>query len=487
MVHSFYAGMGGFVFDLSKSNAEKGSRFIQNHKRLHVTPRGIQLLAKCGMLPHITASDITDKSKTDGSGKVICCIQVSWMVIQAITRAAAGLPVTPLETNTIGHVVCALINYLLWWHKPRWIKEPTVLRGEWTEAMCAFMYMSSQVSAENRIDRDLLRDFGAKAEMSSVLYLPGENDDAYEKCNLHSHGPPSAATKTHRQSSMSQSLATIVPELPNSDSSSIETPKPRMPQMVARDKSPAIASQPPTAIAAVVQQITTSIRQRRWHLACEAIQQYPALRERLEPKELDEDDLRYRDALRLYPEMPERIRQQFQRHCGAAASRTETATAWQCEGLVCRSEELVVERPRNWPGDDLVRDMQGHLMGLVLWNASTLYGAIHLAGWNEIFPTAIESWFWKMSAVYIIFSGLLWSSLNLLGHVSGRMWWYWYEILAGGVRRRSHVVIYMLCFIGGTLYVIARTYLVVEAFVSVRALPASAYQSPSWVLTVPHL
>ncbi|KAJ2965637.1 hypothetical protein NQ176_g10522 [Zarea fungicola] len=183
MVHSFYAGMGGFVFDLSESNAEKGSRFIQNHKRLHVTPRGIQMLAKCGMLPHIAASDITDKSKTDGSGKVICCIQVSWMVIQAITRAAAGLPVTPLETNTIGHVVCALINYLLWWHKPRWIKEPTVLRGQWVEAVCAFMYMSSQVSAENRTDRDLLRDFGTKAEMSSVLYLPGDNDDAYEKCN----------------------------------------------------------------------------------------------------------------------------------------------------------------------------------------------------------------------------------------------------------------------------------------------------------------
>ncbi|KAF1738201.1 hypothetical protein CRV24_000123 [Beauveria bassiana] len=187
MIHSFYTGMGGFVFDLTPSNEEKGSPFITTHKRLHVTPRGIQLLAKCGLLPCITAGDITDKSKTDWSGKVFCCLQVSWMVIQAIARAATGLPVTPLETNTIGHVVCALINFTLWWNKPRWVKEPTILRGGWTEPLCAFMYMSSQVSAEKRINRDLLRDFGVKAEMTSVLYFPGDGDgdDSHKKCHIH--------------------------------------------------------------------------------------------------------------------------------------------------------------------------------------------------------------------------------------------------------------------------------------------------------------
>jgi hypothetical protein len=37
------------------------------------------------------------------------------------------------------------------------------------------------------------------------------------------------------------------------------------------------------------------------------------------------------------------------------------------------------------------------------------------------------------------------------------------------------------------LYVVARIYLVVEAFISLRALPAAAYVSPAWILTVPHL
>jgi hypothetical protein len=92
-----------------------------------------------------------------------------------------------------------------------------------------------------------------------------------------------------------------------------------------------------------------------------------------------------------------------------------------------------------------------------------------------------------MSGVYIVFSGLLWSFFNLLGHLSGSVWWFWYGILEGAERKRSHILIYVLCCIGGTLYVIARVYLVLEAFISLRVLPAAAYDSPSWVLPVPHL
>lgn len=67
------------------------------------------------------------------------------------------------------------------------------------------------------------------------------------------------------------------------------------------------------------------------------------------------------------------------------------------------------------------------------------------------------------------------------------VWLYWYNLLASEVRRKSHVLIYILAGIGGALYVVARVYLVAESFVSLRALPTSAYDSPSWILTIPHL
>lgn len=168
VVHSFYAGMGGFALDLTDSDLMEGPPLISNLQRLHVTPRGALLLARCGLLPCITKENTIDKSKTDGPGKLICCGQVAWMLVSAITRVAVGLPVTPLEVNTMAHVVCALTVYLLWWHKPRWVNEPTILRGNWIRPMCAFMYISSQVSAKGQHKRDLLRNFGVKTELANV-------------------------------------------------------------------------------------------------------------------------------------------------------------------------------------------------------------------------------------------------------------------------------------------------------------------------------
>ena len=51
-----------------------------------------------------------------------------------------GLEATQLEINTLGHVFCALIIYMLWWHKPRLVKEPTTLAGDWVGPLCAYIY-----------------------------------------------------------------------------------------------------------------------------------------------------------------------------------------------------------------------------------------------------------------------------------------------------------------------------------------------------------
>ena len=63
------------------------------------------------------------------------------MVVQVIGRAALSLPVKLLEVNSLGHVLCAPVIYLLWWHKPRLVHEPTKLEGDWVKPICAYMYM----------------------------------------------------------------------------------------------------------------------------------------------------------------------------------------------------------------------------------------------------------------------------------------------------------------------------------------------------------
>jgi hypothetical protein len=135
MTHSFYAGMGGFVIESNGSSADRGMPFIPGSQRLTLSARGVAFLARCGHLPNIPEDDIVDKSKADGLAKFLVCLQAAWMVVQVIARLVLGLPVTLLEVNILGHVLCAFVIYMLWWRKPRLVYESTKLEGEWVEPL----------------------------------------------------------------------------------------------------------------------------------------------------------------------------------------------------------------------------------------------------------------------------------------------------------------------------------------------------------------
>jgi len=70
-----------------------------------------------------------DKSKVNSLAKGLVCIQGCWMLVQGVARKFHGLPVTLLELNTIIHVVCALLMYLLWLKKPQEVETPTIIYG----------------------------------------------------------------------------------------------------------------------------------------------------------------------------------------------------------------------------------------------------------------------------------------------------------------------------------------------------------------------
>ena len=134
--------MGGFVFQIDHSSAIRNA-FPGDCLRLTLTAQGIALLAECGLLPNVHEEDIVDKSKSDGIAKQLACVQAGWMAIQIVGRLVHGVPITLLEISTVGHVLCALVTYVLWRYKPRLIQGPTTLRGDWVGPICSYMYMSS--------------------------------------------------------------------------------------------------------------------------------------------------------------------------------------------------------------------------------------------------------------------------------------------------------------------------------------------------------
>ena len=63
--------------------------------------------------------DIADKSKSDSVAKCVTLLQVLWFAVQLIGRAVERLPTTTLELLTMGFVVCTIVTYIGWWHKPK--------------------------------------------------------------------------------------------------------------------------------------------------------------------------------------------------------------------------------------------------------------------------------------------------------------------------------------------------------------------------------
>ena len=158
--------MDGFAVDIDGPGVEETKRFTSKHKRVTLTPRGVKVLAQCGLLPDISRGDIKDKSKSDSLTKLISLLQAVWMLAQICGRLAFELPVTLLEVNTLAHIVCALIIYILWWHKPKLVCSPTILRGQGVQKICAYMYMSSQMSGWANPRPGILKKTWAQPEFS---------------------------------------------------------------------------------------------------------------------------------------------------------------------------------------------------------------------------------------------------------------------------------------------------------------------------------
>lgn len=105
--------------------------------------------------------------------------------------------------------------------------------------------------------------------------------------------------------------------------------------------------------------------------------------------------------------------------------------------------------------------------------ASALYGGLHTFKWYSDFPTEIERLLWRISSCVgaagifpITGLGLGYSKLPVPG--SQRAWKFF-------------------GFVTGLFFVAARSYIIVESFISLRRLPQKAYETVSWADAIPHV
>ncbi|KAF8516558.1 hypothetical protein BU17DRAFT_50787 [Hysterangium stoloniferum] len=138
---------------------------------------------------------------------------------------------------------------------------------------------------------------------------------------------------------------------------------------------------------------------------------------------------------------------------------------------------LVYALAKKRPGEPTKLDIPPLVLG-------TVFGAIHSIGWFYTFPTHTEALLWRVCSVlgiaipglFSIFFGLMSVSGSLLEILSDRNLYTW--LLA----RISVPLIATL-----PVYILARLGLLVEAVISLRALPSKAYANVEWTSFLPHI
>lgn len=424
-VHGFYAGMGGFVFDFEKGRPLELASCLPDLERLTLTARGVALLAKCGHLPEITRRQIEDKSKSDHLAKTLIILQATWFLIQIVGRLAQHLPVTLLEVNTIAHIFCLFLVYLLWWNKPALIAEPTHLVGDWVPPIAAYMYMSSQISIWERDRPGTARREWLDSELAALAFVktvPEENNAADGDTTSSEVDPEQAGPLDHGEFRPRQQITSLAGSGPVNDS--------------------------PLAKSFLKVVNPSHTDYQRWTLAAQAVRQYPAIAAR------------------------------FKRTTSANIGRIT---------LEPETEELVMENSSTWPAEHLLRGTGGKIMGMILWSASIAFGGIQLTAWKIDFPTIAEAWLWRASALWIATSGFIWFTINGLGHYFTWVENLWTDVVKMKANKLMMAFLVTLASICGGAYVFSRGFLVVEAFISIRALPKGAYDTPDWSQLIPHL
>ena len=128
-------------------------------------------------------------------------------------------------------------------------------------------------------------------------------------------------------------------------------------------------------------------------------------------------------------------------------------------------------RPGNRPHMNTFRE--AHVSKWVLALASASYGAIHLAGWNFVFPSTVDLWLWRtasiMATTSLAIPLLIISWANMLDSKAGNV----LEAL-GGV---------LMCGESPT-YLPARLVLIVEMVLCLFFLPPGAYKQ-TWTANLP--
>ncbi|KAK3681005.1 hypothetical protein B0T22DRAFT_495010 [Podospora appendiculata] len=414
---------------------------------------------------------IEDRSKANTIQKALVLTQVGWMALQCIVKKAQGFPISLLEIHTFFHVVCAVALYTLWVEKPLDIREPEIITVTAAfEDVLALMVQEQYCILQNA---------------SAVLF------------------PPRTAENESHVFAAKLSDKMVTMRLDQE-----QNPVP----VIWKDQASVLGDGEvlPCGFGYLRQLSDEELKKyKNWngyHIRLEASDILRAERAVKHIQVLDGPIIHHVNTgrpygtegheifgnLYIYPGGKYRTAFSSGGHFTHHADKSHVHFMYD---VALRSHESYLHRVTQFC-TDLVATFAfaSYLHFIVVALLPALYGGIHLSAWNSVFPSHIESILWKASGLIIVVTiPMLWIAL-LVTLLPTNVILLAADMYAGSQNEKVEIyfgiviaVIQLYVFLSMVVYVCARAFIIVVAFLSTRCMPYGVYYIPSWLQIFPHL
>ena len=458
--------MGGFVVDVSHLH--------NTLSRLTISPKGVAFLAKHGHFLKASDATIRDKSKANILAKALVCFQVTWMLVQTISRKIVGYPITLLEVHTLVHVACAIGMYGLWFQKPLDVQDPV-----WTDSS----------NFEDLLALMLVRNYGFGARVSTHNQESPVPLKSVE--HTFSNGSESAYLHMYPTSERSQSTNSIVRDVQSTSSpnSTVHAPAPHWSSLAI----------PNIVMHHEVAGFDYSLQPSFYGPPVCSLVSGQALECGMGP------------AMNVHNLWGAQKEHQYNGHLQISLT-SKDVRRWTLAAHASRriGEELYRDSPKdsvnylNFKAYSIVLDRKGLQAGFYTYFCAwasggliaalticTLYGAAHATAWNFVFPTHVERLLWRIACVDTIVGVV---SLLAIFSVAVFLHEHDYKVFLRsfftrepGVMSLLYRVAILIGILNFPLFILSRFYIIIETFISLRHVQLGVYQTVQWTEYIPHL
>jgi hypothetical protein len=415
------------------------------------------------------------------------------MVINVITRKASGLPSTLIELHVVVHVVVTLVVYGLWWNKPLSVQSSIILNP----------------GADDNAEPRLPKEGQVNLEMLMLYYqilLPDERDGPlahtvrFDYDSIGKWAPRYFHSRMHwffklfNWNPNVETLNAVDNHHTHTDLLDYDIP--------TRD-------QPDVTLKILVSKgVSDANRKDRLKEKIANITQLSASRPRgllILPGELvfgessdktilfashgrSPSDVSFVDD--NYIRLLTKVSLHYHNTIGHLDSKSNSvpqvinSSYYNTDPSNIGSQHTIIDWSKS--GDGSMTGMaRVEIICVVIILLGFVYAGCHATAWNSHFPTFAERSFWRGACIVISCGGptlILFFYINLLYNWMVNKYGRdnWKTIV-------SSLPLSLFLVFGTLLYCLARGYIVVEAFISVRSLPAGAYKSVDWIDFWPHM